>query len=265
MKTIFKLSNKLALAGSMVATVGLVAMPITSYALGDQMTMTNTDSTTKTSSFCTELPNKGQTTESHLSDLTGKVSQARTQQNLKIAAEDQKIDQEVSADRQKADTERSRDVTKLEARAKTDAEKQAVQTYLNAVQSAISIRRAAYDAARQTFRSGVQAAITSRHATITTQLNTFQTTVSGAISTAEANCSSSPNSGTMIRQALQANLKSARQTFQGERKSDDTIGAQVKQLAAIRKAAFKAADQAFQTSLATARQALKQAFGKSAV
>lgn len=258
MSRISRLANKLALTSSLAGTACLILSPMSSYALGS----TNT---AKTSPFCTELPVRATTITGRVSTLVGKVSQAWAQQDQKLTAEYQKVDQDVTVDRQKADSERTGDFNKLEAKAKTDAEKQAVQTYEAAVQNAVSTRRAAYDTARQTYRAGVQAAITTRRGTVTGQLNTFQSSVNSAISIAEASCASTPNDGLAIRQTLQASLKSARETFQGDRKGDETVGSQVKQLATTRNSAFKAADQAFQASLSAARTTLKQAFGKTSV
>ena len=216
-----------------------------------------------TSPFCTTLPSKAAAITAQLTNLSNKVSQAWSQQDQKIAADELKVDQDVAADRAKADSDRAADFTKLEAKATTTAEQQAVKTYEAAVLSAVTTRRSAYDAARQAFRTGLKNAIAARRSTITSQLTAFQDSANAALGTAEASCSSDPSNGAVIRTTLQASLKSARETFQGDRKDDPTVGSQVQQLAATRKAAFTAADQALQASLSAARQALEQAFGGS--
>ena len=241
----------------------LVLAPVSGYAL-DTTTKTSAVSP-KTSSFCAELPNKLSATTARVTGLTDKVNQASTQQDQKMIAEYQKVDQDVANGRQKADTKRVTDFNKLEAKANTDAKKQAIAPYEVAVRNAVNLRRAAYDAARKAYRSGAQAAVTSHHTIVTAQLNTFQGSVNAAFSTATTSCAATANQGPTIHTALQTSLKSARETFRSSRKADTTVGSQIKQLAVTRQAAFKSADQIFKTSLTTARQALKQAFDKSSI
>ncbi|MEO8105274.1 MAG: hypothetical protein ABI602_02965 [Candidatus Saccharibacteria bacterium] len=269
MKIISNVSAKLALAVSAVSTLGLVLAPVSGYALAGNglraAVSATTPQTTKTSPFCTELPSKAATIETQFTNLSSKVSQDWAQQVVKQTTQYQQVDQTVATDRQKADTERTADFSKLDEKATTSTEKQAVQTYEAAVIHAVTVRRAAFDSARATFRSGVKSAISARHTPVTDQLNTFQASITGAINTAEASCMSNPASGVVVRQAFVTSLKSARQTFQADRKNDTTIGSQVTQLAATRNAAFKAASQTLQSSITAARQTLLQAFGKTTV
>lgn len=260
MKTTSSLTGKISFAATLIAGFSLVALPVTTYAA-----MATNAAEQKTSPFCTQLPTKASTITTQVNSLVGKANDAWTQQDQKLASIFQKVDQDVSADRQKADADRQTDFGKLSAKATTDSEKQAVQTYESAVQSAVSTRRAAYDAARHTYRTDLQSAISSRRGVVSGQLSTFQSSVGSALSTAEASCTSTPNEGPTIRTALQASLKSDRETFQNDRKGDDSVRTQQQQLAATRNAAFKAADQTFQTNMNAARQALQQAFGKTSV
>lgn len=253
MKRISSISRAMTLSGTALVLISLTLTPGSSLALGEA---------SSTSAFCTALPAKATNITNSIDALTSKVTLAWSQQDQKLATDEQKVDQEVATDRQHADTERASDFTQLEAKATTSSEKQAVQTYETAVLSAVTTRRAAYDTARQTFRTGLKNAIDSRRSTVTSQLDAFKSAASDALNTAEADCASN-ESAAMIRQTLQGSLKTARETFQSDRKSDDTVGTQAQQLATTRDAAFKAADQAFQASLATARQTLKQAFGSS--
>lgn len=259
-----RISNRVFATGSALSIALMVAAPATGVALGAR-DEAKTAVTPKTSQFCTNLPNDANTVTSKLSDLQGKLTQAWSQQDQKLATAWQNVDQKVAAERQKADSDRAADFVKLEAKATTGTQKQAVQDYETAVNNAVSTRRAAYDSARTTFRNGVQAAISARRSTISGQESTFVSSVNSAISTAEASCASNPGEGVAARTAFVASLKSARQTFEADRKGDAGIDQQVKQLAATRDAAFQAADQAFQSSLKSARQALEQAFGKSSI
>ena len=250
-----RISKTGVITASVISSVGLLLAPATTLALGARAT------TASTSAFCTNLPTKASDITAKLNDLTGKVTQAWSQQDQKLTADEAKVDQTVTADRARADAERAADFAKLEAKATTDSEKQAVTTYEATVKDAVSTRRAAYDAARQTFRDGVKSAITARQSTITGQMSTFQSSASSALATAEASCASNATNGATIRQTLVASLKSARQTFESQRQADATVGNQVSQLAATRNTAFQTADQTFKNSMTTARTALKQAFG----
>jgi hypothetical protein len=263
MKQVSNIPGKVAASSLIVSIIGLLVAPMGSFALSPHAATAASASKSQANSFCTNLANHTDKIATGLSDRSGKVTPAWSKQDQKLTAGWQKTDQTVAADRQKADSDLNADFTKLEAKAKTDNQKQAVQTYEAAVHNAIATRRDAYDAARQAFRTGVQDAVSGRHDTVTAQLDTFQSSVSSAISTAKDSCTANPNDAQVIRQTLRASLKSARTTFQIERKADNTVGSQVKQLVVTRKAAFKAADKAFQDSLSTARQALKQAFGNS--
>jgi hypothetical protein len=262
MKTISNIPGKLAAAASLVSVCGLVLAPVSSFALGAK-TAAATTTTPASSAFCSALSAKTGTIITTLTTRAGKATQAWAQRDQAVAADEQKVDQKVATARQTADTTRAQDLTKLEAKATTDPEKQAVQTYETAVQAAVTTRRAAYDAARQAFNDGINSTVGTRASTVTGQLSSFQDSVNSAINTAQASCANDPANGPAVRLTLQAGLKSARLTFQGERKSDDTVSTQVKQLATIRDAAFKAADQTFQTALSAARQSLEQAFSKT--
>lgn len=262
MKRVTKFSNKVILTSSAISVAALVATPLSTFAIARA---NGGAAGAKTSPFCNNLSTTTNGITTKISDLQGKVSQAWSTQDQKLASDAQSVDQKVAAARQKADSERSADFTKLEAKATTGTQKQAVQDYETAVNNAVATRRAAYDAARQTFRDGVKSAVDSRRSTVSGQASTFEDSVNSAIATAQASCSSDPGAGAAARTAFVSSLKTARQTFNGSRKDDTKIGQQVSQLAATRNAAFKAADQAFQNSLKTARQALVQAFGKKSI
>jgi hypothetical protein len=266
MKTISKPTRDIAVSACSLLSLGLMIFsPVATFALGPKDAMASDATTTpKTSEFCsTTLAKDASKITTNLNNLIGKANDAWSGKNTKWSTIWANVDTEVSTDRQKADTARQQDFTKLQAKATTSTEQQAVQAYETAVNNAVNTRRAAYDAARQTFRAGVEAAISGRQNTVTGQYSTFEAAVNTAIQNAQASCASNPSNGQEIRTTLEAALKSARESFQGDRKSDSTVGSQVQQLITTRDAAFKSADQAFQNSMTSAAQALKQAFGSN--
>src|SRR5579883_547679 len=125
--TMKRLSNTRIASAVGVAAVGVLALtPATSMALG----------TAGTSPFCTNLPAKITATNTSVSTMTGKVTTAWSQQDQKLSADQQKVDQQVAAARATADQERATDFAKLQAKATTPAKQTAVQTYISAVNSA---------------------------------------------------------------------------------------------------------------------------------
>ena len=262
MKRTSNIQNKLMLAMSILSLGVMMFAPTASFAETPLATADSTaTTTTKTSPFCTNLPTEANTITTKLNGLISTANQAWTNRNTKWVALEQQVDQQVAAARLKADATRAQDFTQLMAKAKTSTETTAVQTYEASVNSAVTTRRAAYDAARVTFRAGVNSAIAARQTTVTGQFDTFQSSVNSAISTAEANCSSDPSSGATVRTTLQASLKSTRLAFDSDRTSDSKINTQIQLLANARNNAFSSADQTFQTSMSAAANTLKQAFG----
>jgi len=250
------------ITSSLIASAVLIAAPVSVYALGST---TSGATTTKTSPFCTELPSKSTTITNEMSTLSGKLQTAWANQTQDLANAFQKVDQNVATDRAKADSERQTDLTKLMTKATTSAEKQAVTTYETAVLQAVNTRRTAYDNARSSYRSSVEGVASGRQTTVKGQLAVFESSVDDALINAQASCASTPSQGASIRATLVGSLKTARETFQGDRKSDSTVETQIKQYAATRNSAFDSANSVFQTSMQNAAKALQQVFGKTNV
>jgi len=247
-------------AGTALAVVLLAASPASAAVLHSPQLA---DTTNTNGAFCTGLASKANAITSKLNGLNSKVGDAWKNQDTKLSSLASETDQKIASSRTAADTKRDNAFKQLEAKATTDSEKTAVQTYEASVNQAVTTRRNAYDAARSAFRDGVKNAILSRRSTMSSQATTFMDATTSAFATAESSCSAGTDS-TTVRQTLISSLHSARQTFVSDRQSDSKVGDTVKQLAATRNAAFKAADQAFQTSLQNAAATLKAAFGNQA-
>ncbi|HVC35904.1 MAG TPA: hypothetical protein VNE40_00450 [Candidatus Dormibacteraeota bacterium] len=214
-----------------------------------------------TNPFCTNLSATVSRVNSNISNLENKMTTARSQQDQKLSANWAKWDQQIQANRAKWDGLRQADFAKLQAKAKTSTQQAAVQTYITAVLNAVSTRRAANDAARATYRSAVQTVIASQRTNIDSQVSTFTNAVNAAESTAQASCQATPSAGATIRVSFQTSMNNARQSFISDRKSDGTIGNQIKQLAQTRNASFKANNDAFLAAIKAAATVLKTAFG----
>lgn len=251
-----------------IAVFGLaVASPVMASALDGQgrKGASAAATTPKTSSFCTNLPNTISTVGTNISNLTGKLSSARTTREQQLAADQAKWNQEIVSSRANWDQKRQTMFTKLESRAKNATQTAAVKAYETTITNAVGVRRAANDQARTTYRSAVANTIAAKRSTIDTQLASFKGNVSSAESSAQASCQATPDQGPAIRATFQAALKSARQSYSADRKSDGTVGAQIKQLAQTRDASFHSNNAAYTVTAHAAQATLKSAFGSSKV
>jgi len=219
----------------------------------------------RVNAFCTNLSNSTRPMVAKVQENRGKATSDWASKDAALNAEWKQADEKITSARALSDKERTADYEKLMAKAKTDDQKAAVEAYEQAVNSAVAARRSSYDAARQTFRSSVLSNISARRSAAQTQLSTFQASVSSAISTAQASCASNPTDISGIKSTLQANLKSARETFQASRGTEKqgAVNFQVQQLAATRNASFESANKTFKSAMSEARATLQKAFNNS--
>lgn len=241
------------LIGTSVATLLFSASPATALGANNQMA--------DGGAFCMNLSTKASNVTSRLTSLKARVVTAWQNQDARLSTLESRVDTKVAADRVAATARRASEFKKLEAKATTDAEKVAVTNYENSVNQAVTARRVAIDAARATFRIAVKNAILARRNTLSDQTDAFIMSAGNALSIAESSCNSNGDTPAAIRHTLQVSLKTARLTFIGDRQSDGKTPAIVRQLAQTRVAAFKAADQTFQSAIKAAAQTLKAAFG----
>jgi hypothetical protein len=254
MKTAFNLRRTAFgfVAASMVAALGVASLPVSVYALGSS----------GSEGFCSGMSAKAEAANQKVASLSDKVTQAWSQQDQKLTDNFTKVDTSVKEGRKKADSQRQEDFDKLAAKAKTDAQKQAVTTYKSAIEASVTIRRDSFDSIRQTYRQALRDTISDRRLKVSAQQITYKAAVADAFTTAEQSCQNSPKDTAAVRVTLLASLKSAREAYQTDRKSDATVGAKQQELAKARNEAFKTATDTFLASTKAARDALRQSFGK---
>ncbi len=222
----------------------------------------STDQTDASSStFCKKLLSTTNSIESNITKRSDKATDLWTNRENKWSDNWSKVDQTVANNRTKADQLKQQHFNQLTSKVKNSTEKQAIDEYSTEVHNAVSVRRAAYDEARNAFRVGVKSLINSRAGTISAQLAQFSDQVNTAINTAKEACNNNTESSTQIRTDMKASLKTARENFNSERKTDSTVGSQIKLLITTRNNAFKAADQTFHNSVTTAKDTLQKAMG----
>lgn len=218
-----------------------------------------------TGAFCTNLSSKTNQVITKIDSLSAKLSEAWSLQSKKSLSQFQQVDEKVKSSRSKADEARSGNFKKLEEKASSEKEKTAVQAYKLAVNSAIDVRRTAYDDARSQFRANLQSMINSRKNITTSELDAYKISINNAIVDAKNGCmSDSVSSALEVRKAFQDTMKNAQIVYRNSRLNDDKVKADVSSLVAVRNDTYKAADQIFKDSMDMARKDLISAFGPKA-
>ncbi len=243
-----------------VAFISLIILPTNSFAVVEPVRETTAKTITP---FCLNINKSTTEITGRMTELSNKLTQAWTNQDLQLTTKLQQIDTDVATRREQASVSLKENFTKLEAKATTDNQKMAVTTYKAAVSSAVSTRRAAYDSARQIFRDAVKAVTLTRRDEVSAQLTSFATTVDTAISTAKNTCTGNGKTGNAVHEAYQNSLKTAKNSFQEHRSSDEKIKGQIGALAATRDATFASTNVAFKASLELAKKDLQAAFDNS--
>ena len=262
MKTTSKYNFKRLTTKSSALLALILLMPISTLAIESENSGESSGSGSS-SSFCSKFSVESAKITTKMTEKATKLTTAWNKQNEVFTSKSIANDQKVNEARVKSDAARTKNILALESKASNEAQTQAVKSYEAAVKSAISARRASYDAAKATFRSAVQSAVETKQGSVIKQYESFTAAVNTAIGTAQASCTATPTNSSAIRDTFKASMKSAKSTYLKSRSSDGTIGSQVKQLVVTRNSAFKAADTAFQAAMSTAKDSLKVAFTKA--
>ncbi len=150
----------------------------------------------------------------------------------------------------------------LETAAKTDAQKQAVQTFRQEADSAISERRVAIDKAISDFRQATLAVKAARKTAIDSAIAAYKNSVNAALETAKAECSAGVPSMT-ARQDFVQRIRAAKSQYQAAFNSADRLVNSLQSLSSARKIAVQNAVQNFKTQMETAVAKLRSSFPES--
>ena len=208
-----------------------------------------------------------------VSEFSSRIDQKITEQNVKLEAKRNETANKISSRRQertsnlaeirtKWDESRTEHFQKLREKAETDAQKQALIQFKEAVNSAISTRRAAVDAANSGFQQGVDQAITARKIAADAAVANFRNSVKAAWDKAKTDCASGVNTAT-VRQNLKSALKSAREKFVSDKQAVEKLRDSMKNLIQTRKQAIEKANQDFKAAMEKAKDDLKAVFPKN--
>lgn len=215
-----------------------------------------------TQNFCTRFSSLSQKYSGDLGkQLTNLQNRVNGEENKKTS-DRHNFDATLQQHQQQWSQNRENNYAKLSDKATTGAQKQAVATFRSTVEAAVTARENAIAAARQTFRQALDQLV-SQHQTATAGiLSAYRSAVQAAIIKAQSDCAAGTAPAT-VRQNFQTALEAARAARKSASQNLDTVGSQVKQLAATRNQAIQAAVQTYQTALKAAIAALKVAFGQT--
>lgn len=214
--------------------------------------------------FCEKLAEMSSKLGQKISDSSAKVFEKRTEAMKNLQQKRTDLDKDILKEREGWDDNRKEFYAKIDEKADTDAKKAALLVFKNAVEKAVSDRRAAINTAQDAFRAGVDALIEDRKEAVESLVEKYKAAIQAAIANSTGDCATQGADATKIRERLMTELKAARQQYNSDKQEIDKIGEQLKALIDARKAAFEKAKSDFKAALEKAKSDLKIAFGQLA-
>lgn len=171
---------------------------------------------------------------------------------LRIQERDASLDQR----RQLRDQNREQSYENLQLRVSTDEQQAAVAEFKNEVEKAVTVRRAAVDAAIDTFHLGVQQAVENKNSKVDGLIAQYNQQRARVASEAQNFC----NKGdvTQAQQTLQNRLQQSREEFKISQDKLPNVGTQVKELAQVKNTAIRTASEAFTATIKAAQDKLNE-------
>jgi len=210
-------------------------------------------------SFCSNLSTFSSTVNARLSMAQTNLNSRQTQRNSNVTNREAKRTKELTDLRAAQDSERIAIYAKLGVKATTTSETQAVAEFKATIEAAVTVRRAAVNAAMDAYGAGLDSVLQARQAAVQTARQNLNASILAAITAAQKACSDGTASAT-VRANFAASVKAAQTQFITDRKAIDKAGPQIKALAKTRNAAVKKAMDDFHTAAENARVELKAAF-----
>ena len=206
--------------------------------------------------FCTRIANVKTELNTKLATLETSRTAKRTEilNMLKARRDDRAAQIKTQRDEQKLKFEDN--IEAIEDTATTSDEKAAVGAFKAAVEAAMIVRKTAVDAAQATFKTTLDSLVNSRQEAIRTAGATFKAAVALALAKAQTDCAANVDPVT-VRTTLMNSIREASTKFHSDVQAVEQIGQQVKEAAATRNAAVKAANKAFKDTILKAKQDLK--------
>lgn len=210
--------------------------------------------------FCERLPQILSKIDQRLTEKQSRLQEIRNEHWQNIAEQRNERNERLAENRQRWDENRAAHFEKILDKAKDDEQKQTVLAFHQAVAEAISQRRQTVDQAIREFRQDFDEALASRQLLVDQKINEFLEASRSALEQAQTDCNNGLEPRT-IWQNLRDELKAARQKLNQDRQEITKLNDLIKPLTETKQGKMHQAVEAFQTTLQTAKDELKELLG----
>ena len=222
---------------------------------------TNTSST-KTSTFCKNLPATVTKVEGNVKKLQASLTKAEQNHVNNLLTSWANWDKELKGLQAQWQQDRNNEYTELMSLATTSSEKAAVVTFEDAVNTAVNTRETNNQAARVAYRGQVLGAVNVENGQFTGAEIGFINSAEGAIANAQTSCKEHPSEGTTIKAALDKAIQKAKTTYTNALKADEaTLKKAVSGYNTTKEGVINKNGGICNTAVKAAMAALLQAFG----
>jgi len=209
--------------------------------------------------FCARIDEVASRIDQQVTNRTTKL-QTRRQEGINQLTRRRNVRNERAVEnRVKREENRSEHYAKLETRATTDVQREAVAAFRATVETAITTRKTAVNAATQSFRQNMDELIAARQTAINTAVNAFQGSQIAAINQARTDCAAGVDART-AHETFRANIRSAQEQFNNERQAIEVRKDLIEPIRVSQRQAIEDATTTFRATIEKARTDLQTAF-----
>ncbi len=241
-------------------TVGLGILPLLIWS-GSTLPISALAATKGSDSICQNLPKFGNQIDQEKVDRETQSAERQNNRANQITQLRGARDARVDKERAQSDEKLLANIRRLEALAKTGQTKQAIQTFRQATEGALTKHRATIDTAMAAFRSGVDLVLVERQTAIRTAADMYHADAKAALATATASCAQKPPPD-QIATTLKTSLREAHQKLTKSLTALGTAEAALQSLIQTRQKAFQDANQDLSQTLDQARNNLRSELAK---
>ena len=213
---------------------------------------------TRTAAVCERLDGFLSKLGQNLGNANSRLSDVKKQRTESLKERGEKNDERLNEVRHEGNGNRKDHYQKLRERAQNAEQEQAVEDFIDAVEAAVRVRKAAVDAAIEAYRKGLADASKTRTVSTETARKNFEAAIKTAQDQARTDCQTM-NSAT-VRARLLTALQEARKQLQADIRAANQIQTTLRGLKEARREAVKQAFDDFKTAFQAALADLKAAF-----
>ena len=210
--------------------------------------------------FCARIDEIASRIDRQVTNRTTKLETRRQEGINQLAGRRNARNERAVENRVKGDENRAEHYAKLEARAITDVQREAVAVFRTTVETAITARKTAVNAATQSFRQSLNQVMVARQVAIDTAVNAFRGSQATAVNQARADCGVDGADARTIQRAFHASIRTAQTQFNNERRSIEAHKDLIEPVRATQRQAIEKAIADFKATMEKARADLRAAF-----